>query len=133
MGSQSPRDAASGLPTGKRQHDPIVITKELDIATIPLYQACSSQEVFASLNLNLVGRPSSGAGEKVYYTINLTNAQISTVNRYTPPPKPHGHGPSRIAVLKTLYLEEVKITYQTITVTNVAGSTSASDDWEANP
>jgi hypothetical protein len=26
----SPRDAASGLPTGKRQHKPIVITKELD-------------------------------------------------------------------------------------------------------
>lgn len=26
----SPRDAASGLPTGKRQHKPMVITKELD-------------------------------------------------------------------------------------------------------
>jgi hypothetical protein len=26
----SPRDAASGLPTGKRQHKPFVITKELD-------------------------------------------------------------------------------------------------------
>ena len=26
----SPRDAASGLPTGKRQHKPFVITKEID-------------------------------------------------------------------------------------------------------
>ena len=26
----SPRDAASGLPTGKRQHKPMVITKEVD-------------------------------------------------------------------------------------------------------
>ncbi len=29
----SPRDAASGLPTGKRQHKPFVITKELDKST----------------------------------------------------------------------------------------------------
>jgi len=28
----SPRDAASGLPTGKRMHKPLVITKELDLA-----------------------------------------------------------------------------------------------------
>jgi hypothetical protein len=26
----SPRDSASGLPTGKRQHKPLTITKELD-------------------------------------------------------------------------------------------------------
>ena len=26
----SPRDAASGLPTGKRQHKPVVITKAVD-------------------------------------------------------------------------------------------------------
>lgn len=29
----SPRDAASGLPTGKRQHKPFVITKELDMSS----------------------------------------------------------------------------------------------------
>lgn len=29
----SPRDAASGLPTGKRQHKPVRITKEWDAAT----------------------------------------------------------------------------------------------------
>ncbi|MEO6134482.1 MAG: hypothetical protein ABIP35_04980 [Ginsengibacter sp.] len=29
----SPRDAASGLPTGKRMHKPFVITKELDVSS----------------------------------------------------------------------------------------------------
>lgn len=33
----SPRDPASGLPTGKRMHKPFVITKELDKATPLLY------------------------------------------------------------------------------------------------
>ena len=27
---KSPRDSASGLPTGKRMHKPMIITKELD-------------------------------------------------------------------------------------------------------
>lgn len=31
----SPRDAASGLPTGKRQHKPLTITKELDNMSPP--------------------------------------------------------------------------------------------------
>lgn len=33
----SPRDAASGLPTGKRQHKPMTITKSVDKATPVLY------------------------------------------------------------------------------------------------
>src|SRR4051812_46536780 len=37
----SPRDSASGLPTGKRQHKPMVITKELDKSS-PLLQGCLS-------------------------------------------------------------------------------------------
>jgi len=33
----SPRDAASGLPTGKRQHKPFTITKEVDKSSPLLY------------------------------------------------------------------------------------------------
>lgn len=36
----SPREAASGLPTGKRQHKPFTITKEIDKATPKLMEAC---------------------------------------------------------------------------------------------
>lgn len=35
----TPRDAASGLPTGKRQHKPLVITKELDKSSPLLMEA----------------------------------------------------------------------------------------------
>ena len=34
----SPRDAASGLPTGKRQHKPMVISKEIDKSSPLLYK-----------------------------------------------------------------------------------------------
>lgn len=38
----SPRDAASGLPTGKRQHKPMTITKELDKSSPKLAESVSS-------------------------------------------------------------------------------------------
>jgi prepilin-type processing-associated H-X9-DG protein len=45
----SPRDSASGLPTGKRQHKPMVITKEWDKATPLLMQALVSNENITEL------------------------------------------------------------------------------------
>jgi type VI secretion system secreted protein Hcp len=128
---KSQYDQGLGQLTGKRQHSPLVIIKQTDSASPLLLSAHWSQEVLQSVVINLVGRPTSGQGEKVYYTINLTNAQISKVSRYIPPPKPHGHAPSRIS--HNIYeLEEVQLVFQKITYTNVAGSTTASDDWEAN-
>ncbi len=41
---ESPRDAASGLPTGKRQHEPFVIKKELDRSTPLLYSLLVNNE-----------------------------------------------------------------------------------------
>src|SRR5262245_52235966 len=40
----SPRDPASGLPTGKRQHKPFVITKELDQSSPLLLNALVNNE-----------------------------------------------------------------------------------------
>ncbi len=39
----SPRDAASGLPTGKRMHKPFVITKELDKSSPVLAKSASGE------------------------------------------------------------------------------------------
>ncbi len=41
---KSPRDAASGLPTGKRQHGPLTITKEVDKSTPLIYSAMVNNE-----------------------------------------------------------------------------------------
>src|SRR4051812_24272 len=57
----SPRDAASGLPTGRRQHKPLVITKEVDQSSPLLYNALVNNETITSFVLNFY-RPSSRAG-----------------------------------------------------------------------
>ena len=78
----SPRDLASGLPTGKRQHKPFIITKELDQSTPLLYTALKSNEIFTSFELQFWTPKLTGTGtgmEVQHYTVRLTNAQICDI------------------------------------------------------
>lgn len=68
----SPRDAASGLPTGKRMHKPFVVTKEVDRATPLLYQAMVSNEQLPEWTLRFA-RPTAQGVEHQHYTVKLTN------------------------------------------------------------
>jgi type VI secretion system secreted protein Hcp len=122
-------DMASGQLTGRRTHSPLVITKKTDSASPNLFQHSCSNEVLNSVVINIIGRQTSGKGEKVYYTINLTNAQISKISRYLPPPAPKRPGSEHV---NTNELEQVEFTFQKITYTNLVGSTTTTDDWMAN-
>lgn len=63
----SPRDAASGLPTGKRQHKPMTITKELDKSSPQLFSLVvtepgSSVTIQPQTVVNEVSAPVSSTG-----------------------------------------------------------------------
>ncbi|MGO9323412.1 MAG: type VI secretion system tube protein TssD [Terracidiphilus sp.] len=128
---RSQYDAGSGALTGRRQHPPITIVRETDSSSPLLWQALCTNETLQTVDINIVQRPSSGKGEVVVSRITLTNAQISKVNRYTPlqPQKPGSH----VQQVNTSELERFDFKFQKITYTNVAGSTSATDDWLQNP
>ena len=125
----SPRDAASGLPTGKRMHKPLVITKELDKSTPLLYGALVSNESITSFTLDFFapskGGPVGGTGAEVNdFTITLQNASIASI-RMT---MPNNKDPE---LMKLATYEEIAFTYEKITWTWVDGGITASDDWEA--
>jgi len=103
----SPRDAASGLPTGKRQHKPFVITKELDKSTPLLLSALITNE-----NLTTAKFAVADGTSNTVMTIVLQNASVA----------------SRTQVGNT---EEISFTYHTITWTWLNGGITAQDDWEA--
>lgn len=109
----SPRDAASGLPTGKRQHKPFVITKELDRSSPILHQVLVNNENLSSFELTIFQPKAKDPA----YTVRLTNANIASI--------------------KTLVgedgkvLEEVAFTYQKIEWQWIDGGITAMDDWEA--
>lgn len=122
----SPRDAASGLATGRRQHKPLTITKELDKSTPLLRQALVTNETLPSATLDFY-RPTPRGGiamEEKYLTIKLTNASIATIRQVMLNNK-------NSELTRYAQYEEVSFTYQKIEWIWVDGNVTASDSWEA--
>jgi type VI secretion system secreted protein Hcp len=119
----SPRNAASGLPTGKRQHKPFVITKEVDRSTPLLYNMLVNNENITEWKLRYYTMSASGA-EVQHYTVTLYNASIAGIhhemlnNKY---PENMQHKER----------EHIAFCYQKIEWTFTDGGITAEDDWEA--
>jgi type VI secretion system secreted protein Hcp len=123
----SPRDAASGLPTGKRMHKPFVITKELDKASPLLYNILTTNENIPEWELMFFTpqlRATGGTGTEVQnYTVKLTNANIASISfRMANNKHPE--------LMKFAEYEEIAFTYQKIEWLWVEGGIMATDDWE---
>jgi type VI secretion system Hcp family effector len=111
---ESPRDAATGQATGKRQHKPIVITIPADAASILLLGAIFTNEHLDSVELGL--RHEGAAVD--YMTIALTDADVALVHRFTE---------------GGLEYDEVSFVYQQIELTWIDPLTTVQDNWMANP
>jgi type VI secretion system secreted protein Hcp len=94
MGVQSPRDAATGQASGKRQHQPLTITKEWGAASPQLFRALTSNETLQSVEIQFTRTSETGA-EQVYETIKLTNAVISKIGPHAGPLPPGAHDGKR--------------------------------------
>ncbi|MBI9042815.1 type VI secretion system tube protein Hcp [Lutibacter sp.] len=66
----SPRDAASGLPTGKRQHSPLTIKSEIDKSSPQLLNAVSSDVAVDDTSASILG--GGGAGKAVFKEFTIT-------------------------------------------------------------
>lgn len=123
----SPRDAASGLPTGRRQHKPLTIVKPIDKAT-PLLMKLLTNNESATVTLKFFRADSStvGGGGKPeqYYTITLTNAAVSSIRDWKPNTRD-------VSADRAGDLEEISFTYQKITWTWTDGGITHEDDWES--
>jgi type VI secretion system secreted protein Hcp len=102
----SPRDPASGLPTGKRQHKPITLTTAWGRSTPLLINALVTNENLTSVLIGLLRD-----GQQVA-TIKLTNANVAQYDQ-------HGDDVT------------FQFTYQKIEWTWLDGGIVTEDDWEA--
>jgi type VI secretion system secreted protein Hcp len=117
----SPRNMTSGLATGKRQHKPLVITKELDKSTPLLYDALVRNENINKFELQF-WTPSASGQEVQHYTIELQNASIVEIN-FT---MPNNKVPE---LMSRKEYEEIAFCYQKIIWTWQDGGITAEDDW----
>jgi type VI secretion system secreted protein Hcp len=122
----SPRDPASGLPTGKRMHKPFVITKELDKASPLLYNTLTNNENITDLTVQFWTPqldPKRGMGAEVHhFLIKLTNANIASIS-FRMPNNKHPD------LMKFAEYEEIAFTYERIEWTWIDGGIMAADSW----
>jgi len=123
----SPRDAASGMATGKRMHKPIIITKVLDTATPLLHNALCQNENIPTWKLDFYttqqpDRTQSTGAEWNHYSIELVNASICSVDfRMANNKHPD--------LMKFDEYEEWAFVYEKITWTWIKGGVTALDNW----
>ena len=128
----SPRDAATGLASGKRTYKPLQITKQIGASSPQLFQALTTNEVLKTVTLEFMKTNPSGE-EYVYYTIKLTNATIASLRQHTAGDDGTGGGGGgkSASAADTLQLEDVSFSFQKIEIESKDGKTMAVDDWHA--
>ncbi|HZY40303.1 MAG TPA: type VI secretion system tube protein TssD [Mucilaginibacter sp.] len=120
-----PHDPESGRSSGKRQHMPVVLIKNIDYSTPQLLQAASTNETLKSVVIEFYKKASDGRLQ-LYYKITLSNASISQLSQYGGTAL--GDNGYNLNSTGNTY-EEVSMTYQNIQFEHVIGNTVASDDW----
>ena len=125
----SPRDAATGQATGKRQHLPLTIIKEIDKSSPLLLSALATNEKMTDFQLRFYtsgrtsGRVGATGAEVNHFTITLQDATISAIksimlNNKVP------------EFLKRNEYEEISFVYKTITWLWTEGNLESSDEWD---
>src|SRR6266850_353058 len=80
-GVVSPRDVSTGQASGKRQHKPIVITREPGAASPQFFTALVTNEVLKSVAIHFLRANVTGVSE-LQQIITLTNATVSDFRQY---------------------------------------------------
>jgi type VI secretion system secreted protein Hcp len=117
-----PTDAASGLPTGRRQHSPLKILKEIDKSSPKLYRALVTGERMRRFILRFYRIGKTGLEEN-YFTIELENAAIVSITPSFPTAFLSQNESYR-------HMETVAFVYERIKWTWVDGGITAEDVWE---
>ena len=121
-GVVSPRDPASGLPTGRRQHKPLTVFKEWGVISPQLFRALVDNENLISVIIDEARTDPTGK-EVVYMEIRLTNATVMEITI----------DPQKVDVLPVWTnreIEAISFTFQKIEIENKVSKVVAVDDWQ---
>lgn len=118
-----PKSPQTGLPTGKRVHGPMTLTKEIDKSSPKLFQALTSGEQLKTVRFEYM-RISPKGTEENYYSVALENAILTNIRSWTPnclvsENQQIGH------------MEDISLTYEKITWTYEPDGIEAEDSWLA--
>jgi type VI secretion system secreted protein Hcp len=121
---KSPRDAASGLPSGRRRHYAVHVAFKLDKSTPLWVTAIVTNENLKTVEIDYWGGISKtsgiggGTGYKQIYKVEMTNAQLADVLQFT-----GVNGEACVAIA---------LTYQKIEYTWMDGNINSKGNWRSD-
>jgi len=115
----SPRDAQSGLATGRRMHQAVEAVGKLTKAAPLLFNAICTNECLKKVTINCWSQGKAGMGQTVavFYVVEMVNANLSEFEHVVE----EGDG--------SLFYR-MKFTFEKITYTWKDGGITAEDTWE---
>ncbi|MCP3169642.1 type VI secretion system tube protein TssD [Myxococcus qinghaiensis] len=119
------RETGSGMATGRRQYEPLVIRKRIDKSTPLLMKALTENTVVEGTFKFYRPAPAGDGTTEQFYTVSISKARISSIKQINPdvfdPAK--ANQPT---------LEEVSFVYHTINWTITDGGATHEDSWNDN-
>ena len=120
----SPRDLATGMASGKKTYHPIVLWKKLGESSPQFYQAVIRNEAIKKITIEYHRPdPSSGNAKVLAYTIVLENAAFSSFKQVMGPLA----GEKFDGTTNDMVYDEIKISFEKITITENRGKVTVTD------
>lgn len=119
-GVSQPSDRASGRATGKRQHKPFTIIKEIDKSTPLLMTNCVTNKKIGTIQFEVM-KPGATGEETTYFKIKLEDCIVTSIN-HVDDDSDDDRRP----------LETITINYSKMTWTYEEQGTEFVDDWKNN-
>lgn len=119
----SPRDAGSGLPSGKRRYEPVCLVKQWGESTPQLWTAFATNETLSEVDFEFT-RTNPNGEEVVYQTVTLMEASIVQMKESSSTTTTKAPG----ATTDVGEVDEVCFTFRRVTVENKDARTSFTDD-----
>ncbi|HEY4348676.1 MAG TPA: type VI secretion system tube protein TssD [Gaiellaceae bacterium] len=113
----SPRDSATGLPTGKRLHHPVQITCPTGLQTPKVFQAAATNENLTEFKIDFWLPNRNGISTNAF-RLELTNGSVAEFDLNL----------EQEGGVEEL-LDQYSFTFQKIALTWLSGGISATDDW----
>jgi len=120
----SPRDPASGLPTGRVRFNPITITKEWGAASPQILAALATNELLPAVQLTFTSTNIEGRSV-VDHVITLTDANVVDVHH-------HPVAGLKDSTTDKFQLEDISFSYRKIEVTDKTTNTTFVGDNSGN-
>ncbi|HEY7724607.1 MAG TPA: type VI secretion system tube protein TssD [Anaeromyxobacteraceae bacterium] len=134
---KSPRDAATGMASGKRQHGPVKFIKRVDSTSPGLWQALANNDTLKKAEFKFFKNNRQGELEH-YFSVMLEDGGVSNIHSQFNQAEMAARDTAAAsagakrgeAAFAAPALEEVSFTYRKITWEHKIAKKMAQDDWQ---